>query len=119
MMSHSCFPNAIGKYDGSGNNVCRSRRDIKAGEEVSLSYVAEEDLVKPIPYRRWDLWKNKHFWCDCERCSGARDFCRGFKCNNCDSGTIYALPPKPGPAASPELLASELVGASCDCCGHA
>eukprot|EP00927_Polykrikos_kofoidii_P001018 TRINITY_DN1036_c0_g1_i1.p1 TRINITY_DN1036_c0_g1~~TRINITY_DN1036_c0_g1_i1.p1 ORF type:complete len:470 (+),score=69.09 TRINITY_DN1036_c0_g1_i1:105-1514(+) len=116
-MSHSCYPNAIWHYDGA-NHVVRARRNIAVGEEVCISYLPEDGLLQAVPVRRWELHETKQFWCDCERCTGDRDYSRGFSCPSCKDGKVFAFVPKSGPAEAATLLATELVGADCLKCGQ-
>eukprot|EP00927_Polykrikos_kofoidii_P074737 TRINITY_DN70767_c0_g1_i1.p1 TRINITY_DN70767_c0_g1~~TRINITY_DN70767_c0_g1_i1.p1 ORF type:complete len:557 (+),score=106.57 TRINITY_DN70767_c0_g1_i1:96-1766(+) len=118
-MSHSCHPNAFWHYSDD-DHVLRARRHISIGDEVCISYLDEEFLFQSVPVRRWDLRETKHFWCDCPRCTGEADDSRGFVCNNCREGSIFAPGPGVGPSeiegeSPPEL---DMVGRVCSKCKH-
>jgi hypothetical protein len=56
-------------------------RPIEAGEPVSMSYIAECDLVAATEHRRKVLNNSKAFFCQCERCIGP-DYCCLLSCSN-------------------------------------
>jgi len=115
-MSHSCFPNAVWYYDGA-DHVLRARRDIRAGDEVCISYLPEHGLLHTAPERRAELHSTKRFWCACERCAGGVDWSRGLRCPQC-RGPVFARTPTAGPALKEGLLPSQLVGQACGECHH-
>ncbi|PHJ23478.1 histone lysine set [Cystoisospora suis] len=90
--SHSCLPNTLWFTDEKDRFVLRSRAHLKKGDEVTLSYLSEEDLMRPAKERRKVLLETKDFFCACERCSATVDFSRGFRCPFCDAGCIYVEP---------------------------
>ncbi|KFG62545.1 putative histone lysine methyltransferase, SET [Toxoplasma gondii RUB] len=90
--SHSCLPNALWFTDEDHTFVLRSRADIAAGDEVTLTYLSEDDLMRPTLQRRKVLSETKDFICTCERCSAPVDFSRGFRCPACGIGSIYVEP---------------------------
>jgi len=117
-MSHSCYPNAVWHYDGA-DHVLRSRRDIRIGDEVCISYLPESGLLQSAPNRRMELNETKRFWCDCERCvPGVDDLSRGLVCPKCGTGRVFAKTPEGGPAKDASLLASQLIGVECESCGE-
>eukprot|EP00927_Polykrikos_kofoidii_P036448 TRINITY_DN30773_c0_g1_i2.p1 TRINITY_DN30773_c0_g1~~TRINITY_DN30773_c0_g1_i2.p1 ORF type:complete len:591 (-),score=123.65 TRINITY_DN30773_c0_g1_i2:73-1845(-) len=93
LMSHSCLPSAVWHYDVSGNFVLKARRGIAAGEEVTVSYLSEAELLFHASARRRLLSDSKQFWCTCERCVGAEDDTRGVRCDRCGEGVIFAKLP--------------------------
>lgn len=75
--------------------------------------------MRSIPERRWDLFETKRFWCSCERCHGAQDLSRGFRCPECFTGKVFAPTPSHGPAEEQKPPAADLFGVRCDSCDHA
>jgi len=116
-MSHSCLPNAFWYYEGD-KHVLRARSDIAIGDEVCISYLSEDWLLRSGPERRWDLHQTKHFWCTCQRCNGESDFSRGFVCPRCRSGIVFGPAPGCGPAKSQQPPRGDLFSAVCGKCGH-
>lgn len=85
-VQHSCNPNSMytsKTVDGALEyTVVKS---IKAGEQVSFSYIG--DLFHtPTFQRREKLYKEKDFTCMCTRCIGP-DYCRVAKCTECGEMT--------------------------------
>jgi len=115
-MSHSCWPNAVWRYSGS-DHVLRARRNIKAGDEVTISYLPEHGLLQTTPARRAELHDTKRFWCACERCTAPQDLSRGFVCPKCSNGKVFARTPELGPAKDDTLLATQLWAIVCNACG--
>ena len=64
--NHSCWPNAHAVKEGGRSIVVRATRRIKAGEEITTTYV---DLHEPGRKRRRALWEASMFECRCERCA--------------------------------------------------
>lgn len=91
-MVHSCHPNAAWHYSETQDFVLKARRDIKRGEELSITYLSEDAALQPAFCRRHTLQTTKSFWCECERCSAPLDLSRGFRCPSCLQGTIYVDP---------------------------
>jgi len=115
-MSHSCWPNAVWRYSGA-DHVLRARRKIKAGDEVTISYLPEHGLLQTTPARRAELHDTKRFWCACERCTAPQDLSRGFVCPKCGNGKVFARTPELGPAKDDTLLATQLWAVVCNDCG--
>eukprot|EP00727_Mastigamoeba_balamuthi_P011703 m51a1_g7155 hypothetical protein (391) ;mRNA; f:343257-345021 len=65
-LNHSCAPNAVfaSASNGSALRVVAAR-DVRAGEELLVSYVDEE---QPREQRRAELRRRYHFDCLCDRC---------------------------------------------------
>ena len=116
-MSHSCFPNAFWHYDGD-NHVVRAREDIACGDEVCITYLPEDWLVRSVLERRWDLNETKRFWCSCERCTGNEDLCRGMMCSSCRRAPVFAVAPVLSRPEGPVPEAGDWLGATCGSCGH-
>eukprot|EP00933_Yihiella_yeosuensis_P050738 TRINITY_DN48530_c0_g1_i1.p1 TRINITY_DN48530_c0_g1~~TRINITY_DN48530_c0_g1_i1.p1 ORF type:complete len:465 (-),score=57.18 TRINITY_DN48530_c0_g1_i1:84-1478(-) len=120
-MSHSCYPAAFWHLGDDGKRyILRARRDIKIGEEVTVSYLDENLILNPTSKRRWDLWETKQFWCCCERCFANVDRSRGLSCLRCRSGTVFAgnFRCLDGDAKDGNLLAEAFIDAVCGLCEH-
>ncbi|KAI9809070.1 MAG: hypothetical protein M1825_002359 [Sarcosagium campestre] len=63
-INHSCDPNSFIIFDGPRMSV-RSRRQIKKGEEVTISYI---DSSEPFQRRQSDLKERYFFTCNCSKC---------------------------------------------------
>ncbi len=81
-VQHSCNPNATySSKTSDGALEYKVVRPIKAGDEVSFSYIG--DLFHtPTFLRREKLNREKDFFCTCDRCCGP-DYCRIAKCPEC------------------------------------
>lgn len=67
LMNHSCIPNTtFSVLPNSPMMYTRAMREIKEGEEVTLSYI---DLYQPRSQRIDMLQRTKYFTCQCERCT--------------------------------------------------
>lgn len=65
--NHGCNPNACFTWnEGVGKETIHAMRDIKEGEEITISYC---DMMHDTPLRAWEL-KHYGFVCDCPACSG-------------------------------------------------
>ncbi|CAD7929953.1 unnamed protein product [Amoebophrya sp. A25] len=106
MCAHSCDPNCCWTYGEGDSFVLRARRFVAAGEEITISYLQDDDLLKSTDVRRKKL-ENWKFSCKCDRCEEAIDSCRGFRCLQCRTGghLVYAN-------ADPVALTK------CDVCGE-
>eukprot|EP00933_Yihiella_yeosuensis_P045152 TRINITY_DN40477_c0_g1_i1.p1 TRINITY_DN40477_c0_g1~~TRINITY_DN40477_c0_g1_i1.p1 ORF type:complete len:357 (-),score=91.22 TRINITY_DN40477_c0_g1_i1:140-1210(-) len=89
--NHSCHPNAAFRIEHLPLRELRlvALRDIQAGEEVLVSYLQEEDLLKPRRRRRKQL-RNWGFTCCCRRCLGSDDV-RTFLCPQCGVGGLQPV----------------------------
>lgn len=66
-MNHSCSPNATALREGAGASASAqlvTNRQIKAGEEVTISYIDEEMKVSD----RQAALRDYGFQCTCQRC---------------------------------------------------
>ena len=77
MANHSCLPSARASQEGAGEadeavprRVLEARRDLAAGEEVTISYIPVTWMRAP---RRRVLQTSWGFACDCPRCAAPRD----------------------------------------------
>ena len=66
MFNHDCEPSADWGLDASGGLFVRTTRDLRAGDEICLSYV---DLQLPVEARRRKLKRLFFFDCRCARCT--------------------------------------------------
>mmetsp|Transcript_6727 Transcript_6727/g.11584 ORF Transcript_6727/g.11584 Transcript_6727/m.11584 type:complete len:389 (-) Transcript_6727:75-1241(-) len=87
-LSHSCIPNAVGAVDSNGIFNIMAQRAIKPGDEVTISYIGDEDLTYNAAYRRMTLAKSRHFICQCPRCAGD-DALRPCACFICGQILLY------------------------------
>jgi hypothetical protein len=93
MMAHSCGASGVWHF-GSGDSFClRARVALREGDEITISYLADEDLLKSVPIRRQKS-QGWLFSCDCVRCDlgGNVDPSRGFRCPTCVIGTVFVSP---------------------------
>lgn len=65
-LNHSCLPNAVFVHSSDGTLVYRVVRDVKAHEEITISYTF---LGRPREERRSYLDKRYFFLCCCQRCT--------------------------------------------------
>jgi hypothetical protein len=88
-ISHSCVPNAAGVVeDDTGLFQLVAQRPIKKGEELSISYISEDDLRYSTSYRRTQLAKTRRFICACPRCAG-KDEIKPAACFVCGQILMY------------------------------
>mmetsp|Transcript_32829 Transcript_32829/g.94456 ORF Transcript_32829/g.94456 Transcript_32829/m.94456 type:complete len:668 (+) Transcript_32829:48-2051(+) len=89
MCSHSCDPTCCWSYGEDDAFVLRSRISLKKGDELTISYLQDEDLLKSTAVRQQKL-QNWRFTCACPRCKLYVDEGRGFRCRKCRVGVLYA-----------------------------
>ncbi|CAE8642188.1 unnamed protein product [Polarella glacialis] len=80
--NHSCRPSARLCISDSGRLRLVALRPIEAGEEITVSYMAESDLLRPSSSRRKLLDLTWGFQCTCARCAGPDDR-RTLRCPAC------------------------------------
>eukprot|EP01069_Polyplicarium_translucidae_P007384 Polyplicarium_translucidae@DN3101_c0_g1_i1.p1 len=88
MMAHSCNPTASWHYDEGDTFVLRARVHLERGDEICISYIGEDDLLRATHIRREKL-QSWLFTCQCERCGAVRDDARGFRCPECGAGCSF------------------------------
>eukprot|EP01068_Selenidium_serpulae_P017625 Selendium_serpulae@DN6391_c0_g1_i1.p1 len=88
MMAHNCNSSACWHYGEGDTFVLRARQFIAEGEELTISYIGDDDLFKSTPTRR-DKLAGWQFTCHCPRCDADLDLTRGFRCPDCGSGTTF------------------------------
>lgn len=67
LLNHSCIPNLMPFVDGK-NMICYACRPIAAQDELTISYIDVENLIKNRKHRRTLLTDRFNFTCECERC---------------------------------------------------
>lgn len=89
--NHSCVANAaVRVHDGiSGEIVCL--RPISEGEEVTVSYLTNQQLGMPTQYRQSRLSELWEFTCSCARCACKHDDTRCLSCPQDGCGGHCAL----------------------------
>ncbi|CAD7959966.1 unnamed protein product [Amoebophrya sp. A120] len=100
---------------GGPARVVRVLRDMKKGEELTVSYLSAEDLYLPTLMRRMLLFQSKEFWCDCVRCRATLDDMRpvvvdgGNKCRDGPDTVVGFLNPSGGVTRepSPSILSGD------------
>lgn len=103
MMAHSCGSSGVWHFGGSDSFCLRARVGLRPGDEITISYLGDEDLFKSIPVRR-EKTNGWLFFCSCDRCcTDLPDFSRAFRCPVCVVGSVF-------------VLASDQASA-CDTCG--
>ncbi|CDU18117.1 hypothetical protein, variant [Plasmodium yoelii 17X] len=88
MLAHSCNSTACWHYGENDSFVLRARVKLNVGDELTISYLGDDDLYKSSNIRREKL-TNWLFVCMCNRCSNPVDYSRGFKCATCGIGTFF------------------------------
>lgn len=92
MINHSCIPNCIQHFNDEGVIAIRTMRNIKAGEEISISYI---DIAMPTWLRRKELLKSYYFHCNCDRCIIAdvtNDMMNeGYQCSVCSLNNLNGI----------------------------
>jgi len=131
-VNHSCRPNAIiaePKADFDAKRLPNGLkpadplkkaliaiRDIQQGEEITIGYLCDDELLQPYHIRREMLESSYGFNCACDRCIDEDDdgLLRTFRCATCGggvhSGTLSGLAPC-NACGSPASEAEKLVAA--------
>mmetsp|Transcript_28569 Transcript_28569/g.37408 ORF Transcript_28569/g.37408 Transcript_28569/m.37408 type:complete len:486 (-) Transcript_28569:222-1679(-) len=79
--NHSCSPNVLRREHEDGSRMrCVAACPIKAGEELTVSYVMDAKLMKLKSLRKKKL-SDWGFNCKCLRCNEEKDDMRSFKCS--------------------------------------
>ena len=69
MTNHSCDPNCEFTSSEGGRYIREfATRDIKEGEELTISYLEPDDLLKDAEERKDLLFESFGFECVCRRC---------------------------------------------------
>jgi len=86
-MAHSCAPSTVWHFGEMESFCLRARTALRAGDEITISYLGDEDLLKSIPerHKKTNGWL---FTCTCARCEGPIDYCRSFRCPTCYIGCL-------------------------------
>ncbi|KAF4728817.1 hypothetical protein FOZ62_008102, partial [Perkinsus olseni] len=88
MLSHSCEATCCWHYGPNDSFVLRARVPIEPGDELTISYIGDEELFKSTNIRRQRL-QGWLFTCHCRRCDEPVDYARGFRCTQCHTGVVY------------------------------
>ena len=67
LANHDCEPNSVQLPHGR-RLVLGARRAVAAGEELTISYLTENELAEPVAARRLYLRARYGFECECRRC---------------------------------------------------
>lgn len=103
--NHACQPTATLCPEPGGAIRLVALRALEPGEEILVSYLSGEDLLRPTWARRRELLRGPWgFHCECERCR-EKDLTRGMQCLNCGAGSHYPL--------------EDESWSCCETCGHA
>ncbi|GAM21751.1 hypothetical protein SAMD00019534_049260 [Acytostelium subglobosum LB1] len=78
LIKHSCVGNSNSYMDNYGMLVYRSNQDIKAGDEITNSYI---DPLLPLVDRRAILIKDYNIYCQCKRCTAMES--TEYQCPKC------------------------------------
>jgi len=89
MCAHSCDPSCCWSYGDDDAFVLRARIALNKGDELTISYLQDEDLLKGTQVRQQKL-QNWRFTCMCPRCRLRVDAGRGFRCRRCRIGVLSA-----------------------------
>lgn len=90
IMNHSCAATCVRHYGREYSCCVRARLPLEPGDEISISYLPDVDLILAAPLRRAHLMEWM-FVCECDRCKQhSVDYSRGFKCRKCSDGIIFA-----------------------------
>jgi len=89
MCAHSCDPSCCWSYGDDDAFVLRARVALNRGDELTISYLQDEDLLKSTSVRQQKL-QNWRFLCLCPRCRLTTDVGRGFRCRRCRVGITFA-----------------------------
>lgn len=95
MMAHSCGSTGVWHF-GSNDSFClRARVALNQGDEITISYLSDDDLFKSTSVRRQKS-QGWLFSCNCVRCTSSDscsiDYSRGFRCPTCTVGTVFVSP---------------------------
>ncbi|KAH8738942.1 SET domain protein [Cryptosporidium ryanae] len=88
MMAHNCGASCCWHYGVDNTFVLRAKTRLEVGDEITISYISDEDLFKCSKTRR-ELLSNWLFYCQCERCNNVNDLSRGLKCASCGIGSMF------------------------------
>lgn len=113
MIAHSCCPSASFALSERDELIVTALKSMKAGEEITISYLEQDCLLQSTPQRRQRL-EGWLFTCHCERCSWPADLSRGFRCLDPDCPGVCFMPNPSGEEESEDAEAS----LPCSACGE-
>ncbi len=84
-INHSCNPNAIVQTKEGDDNgqILKAATPIRAGDELSISYLPGLFLYADTATRQARLKADKYFHCSCSRCTGNTDAAWTIPCPQC------------------------------------
>ena len=107
-INHSCSPNASFR-----SGTIRAQKIIRAGQEITHSYLDMERSIASTPVRRHLLNQQFLFHCACPRCIRTVDLSRIMKCPACSKHALVPgfssteeLPSKGGSTSTKEIAAT-------------
>lgn len=122
LSNHSCMPTASWYISGE-IMAFRANSKLAVGDEITDSYLNDEDLLASTPWRRRKILDSgKGFICYCQRCAASVDRSRGVPCPQCRAGVVFLGHYKSGVEdMHPTRLAqhdSNCCSACCSTCGY-
>lgn len=79
-LSHACLPNTKWSSGANGRRCVIATNDIPPGEEITVSYLHDFELLRSTAFRQERLVSSKYFTCLCDLCTRPVDTSRGFIC---------------------------------------
>ena len=79
-LSHSCEPNCCWFSASNGDRIVRTIKPVKQGDELTVNYLNDDWLAKPVSMRRAKIDESWEFTCECGRCCAEIDETRRFRC---------------------------------------
>lgn len=67
-LNHSCAPNIVNFVDGN-EMIGFACQTINVGDQLTISYLGQDDLKRTRTHRRKELLKSHNFRCECDRCT--------------------------------------------------
>eukprot|EP00929_Paragymnodinium_shiwhaense_P031632 TRINITY_DN17678_c0_g1_i2.p1 TRINITY_DN17678_c0_g1~~TRINITY_DN17678_c0_g1_i2.p1 ORF type:complete len:829 (-),score=195.26 TRINITY_DN17678_c0_g1_i2:111-2597(-) len=109
--NHVCQPNALLRPAASGHVSIVALKALSSGEEVLVSYLPEDELLRPTSFRRRELRRGPWgFRCQCERCFRQPDTVRGLHCAACGRGVVFPAAGSGGAWTTCEVCGAESDG---------
>jgi len=115
---HSCAPNCVFTTRRDGAIFFRAVRPIKSGEEITVSFLDDMQMMWPTKRRRECLLELKYFECKCPRCLRP-DYTCAIKCPLCKKETVMPTDlllqpiPEEMPKSQREEYARRVAGTPC------
>ena len=87
-MAHSCTPSARWSSVGVDEFELRALLTLEPGDELTISYLSTDEVIRPTFMRRDILQTLWRFRCECERCSEVNDPFRAMNRPQCVGGAL-------------------------------